>query len=96
MRKEERKPVSRAARIELDSGRSLPCRITDVSSGGALLTVPDSEWLPKTFVIHDTFSDTRRQVQVMWTSPDRAGVRYIDRKVAAPAARKTAGFGKRT
>jgi hypothetical protein len=96
MRKEERKPVSRPARLELGEGKVVPCRIADLSSGGALLMVSDSEWLPKTFILYDTFSDTRRQVQLMWTSPNRAGVRYLDRNPVAPAGRKpTGGFGKR-
>ncbi|RUO98606.1 PilZ domain-containing protein [Hyphomicrobium sp.] len=100
MRKEERQPVSRPARIELDDGKSLACRIADVSSGGALLLVPDSEWLPKTFILHETFTNTRRRVQVRWTSPNRVGVRYIDpppsaRPSQASPARKPGGFGKR-
>lgn len=95
MRKEERQPVSRPARIELGEGRSLACRIADTSRGGALLVVPDSEWLPKSFIVYDTFSDTRRMVQVRWTSPNRVGVRYIDAGGTVPAARKPTGFGKR-
>src|SRR5690242_8858357 len=103
MRREERQPVSRPARIELDEGKSLACRIADISSGGALLIVPDSEWLPKSFIVHETFSNTRRRVQVMWTSPNRVGVRYVDSAPAAgttarpatSAVRKPTGFGKR-
>ncbi|HML28863.1 MAG TPA: PilZ domain-containing protein [Hyphomicrobium sp.] len=95
MRKEERQPVSRPARIELGEGRSIACRIADTSRGGALLLVPDSEWLPKSFALYDTFSDTRRLVQVMWTSPYRSGVRYIDPARTVSAVRKPTGFGKR-
>jgi len=95
MRKQDRQPVSRPAQIELGDGKWLSCRVADVSEGGSLLIVPDSEWLPKSFVLHDTFLNTRRQVQVMWTSPNRAGVRYIGGAPIVPTARKPAGFGKR-
>jgi hypothetical protein len=95
MRKEERKPVSRPAKIELGEGQVLTCRIADTSRGGALLLVENSEWLPKSFVIHDTFSGSRRRVRVKWTSPNRAGVQYVDADIDVPAARRSAGFGKR-
>lgn len=93
MRREERQRVSRPARIELDNGSIVLCRIANVSRGGALLLVPDSEWLPKTFHLTDTFSNIRREVRIVWTSPNCAGLRYIDAR-AAPQKRQI-GFGKR-
>lgn len=95
MRREERKPVSRPAKIELGEGQVLSCRIADTSRGGALLLVENSEWLPKSFVINDTFSGTRRRVRVKWTSPNRVGVQYVDAATAAPTANRSVGFGKR-
>jgi hypothetical protein len=94
MRREERKSVSRPAKIELDEGQVLPCRIADTSRGGALLLIENSEWLPKSFIIHDTFAGTRRRVRIRWTSPNRAGVQYIDADATASKARSV-GFGKR-
>jgi hypothetical protein len=95
MRREERKPVSRPAKIELGEGQILTCRIADTSRGGALLLIENSEWLPKSFIIHDTFSGTRRRVRVRWTSPNRAGVQYVDAALAATTAPRSVGFGKR-
>ncbi|MBS0253006.1 MAG: PilZ domain-containing protein [Proteobacteria bacterium] len=94
MRREERKPVSRPAKIELGEGQVLSCRIADTSRGGALLLIENAEWLPKSFVINDTFSGTRRRVRVRWTSPNRVGVQYVDAG-AAPMAHRSVGFGKR-
>ena len=82
MRKEERKYVSRPAKIELPGGRLEACRIANASHEGMLLVVLDSEWLPKSFIVHDIFSEARWPVEVMWTLPNRAGVRFTD-----PAAR---------
>ncbi len=39
MRKETRQPVSRSGRIETEEGQNLACRITDISTGGALLLI---------------------------------------------------------
>ncbi len=73
MRKETRQPVSRSGRIETEEGQNLACRITDISTGGALLLISDGEWLPKQFVLVDIFQGTRREVQVIWAAPERVG-----------------------
>jgi hypothetical protein len=93
MRKEERQQARRPARIELGNGQTQTCRIANVSRGGALLLIPDSEWLPKEFKLVDTFTGTRREVRVVWTASNRAGVQYVSGS-AAPAKRQS-GFGKR-
>jgi PilZ domain len=93
MRKETRQPVSRPGRIETEDGNTLPCRIADISKGGALLLIPDGEWLPKQFVLVDVFQGTRRQVRVRWAAPDKVGVAFIGDD--APARKKPTGFGKR-
>lgn len=92
MRRELRRNVSRPARIDLGNGRILPCRIGDISRNGALLVIPDSEWLPKEFILIDTFAGTERWVRIAWTSPNKAGVKYLD---SGPRERSK-GFGKRT
>lgn len=93
MRRETRQPVSRPGRIELASGTTFSCRIADLSSGGALLILSNGEWLPKQFVLVDTFDGTKREVQIVWTAPDRLGVRFLGDN--RPMAKKSTGFGKR-
>jgi hypothetical protein len=93
MRKWDRQKVGRPARVELGNGLTQTCLIANVSRGGALLIVPDSEWLPKDLNLIDAFKGTRRQVHVVWTAPNRAGVQYVGGRIA-PAKKRT-GFGKR-
>ncbi len=93
MRKQTRTPVSRPARIELEDGKSISCRIADVSTRGALLIVSDAEWLPKHFMLADIFRGIRRQVRIVWTSPHRAGIEFLDDDPSPP--KKPTGFGKR-
>ena len=78
MRKEQRKSVGRSARIELDDKRRLHCLIANISTGGALLLVRDSEYLPKTFLLIDVFTEMSRRVAIVWTGSHRAGVRFLD------------------
>jgi hypothetical protein len=96
-RREERQSVSRPARIELGDGSVFQCRIANVSRGGALLLVPESELLPAIFHVVDLFSDTRREVRNVWISPGRVGVSYIDIGDGhfGKPVRKQLGFGKR-
>ena len=69
--------MGRPARVELGNGLIQTCRIANVSRGGALLIVPDSQWLPKDLNLIDAFKGTRRRVRVVWTAPNRAGVQYV-------------------
>ena len=93
MRRENRQVVSRPARVELGEGNVIQCRIANLSPGGAMLIMPNSEWLPQTFLLVDTFSNIRREVRLMWTAPDRAGVRFIAGGIAPTVKRNE--FGKR-
>lgn len=93
MRKETRQPVSRPGRIETDDGKTFACRIADISTGGALLLIPDGEWLPKQFALVDVFQGTRREVCVRWTAPNKIGVAFIGGGATGP--KKPTGFGKR-
>ena len=93
-RREPRQEVSRPARIEIGDGRIVMCRIANIARRGALLLVDESEWLPKFFELFDKFSGSRWEAQVMWTSQNRAGVRFLS-GVRAATEKKTVGFGKR-
>jgi len=91
MRRQERQNVSRPARIDFGNGNVLACRIADISAGGALLLVENTEWMPKTFVLIDAFAKTRREVRVAWTSANRVGVRFV-----GGGGMKPMGFGRRS
>jgi hypothetical protein len=93
MRRETRQPVSRPGRLELGNGKTVSCRIADLSRGGALLLVPDGEWLPQAFALVDIFQNTKREVRVVWTAPNKIGVKFIGDDT--PAVKKPTGFGKR-
>jgi hypothetical protein len=94
MRREDRKLVGRPARIEMDDGKVLQCRIANVSSGGALLIVFECEWLPKRFRLFDVFSSTGRHVELIWTEGNKVGVRFIEPHVD-PWKKGQVVFGKR-
>jgi hypothetical protein len=91
MRKEQRKIVARSASIDLGDKGTVNCRIADMSRGGALLLVSDSEWLPKSFPLIDIFARMKRPVGVAWTASNRAGVRFLD----ASAEPDHTEFGRR-
>jgi hypothetical protein len=89
MRKEDRQCLARTGRIKLGQDRFLTCRISNLSSSGAMLVVDDAEWLPKTFALYDVFYRTTRMARIAWRTPGRVGVRFLD----DPPARKRRGFG---
>ena len=75
-RRHLRKAVDRPARIILAAGDE-PCRIQDVSEGGAKLTTPASYWLPTFFDLEDVFSGVRRAVARVWSKHHQIGVRFL-------------------
>jgi hypothetical protein len=91
-RRDPRQSASRGAKIITPSG-SLPCRISNVSRRGALLSLPHGEWLPDTFELADNFSGERRQVKVAWKGPKSIGVRFLDGPDASLGPART--FGRR-
>jgi hypothetical protein len=74
-RKHRRRRVDRPARIILMAGQE-PCRIVDLSEGGALLTTTASNWLPVNFDLADVFSGARRAVTRVWSRHHEVGVRF--------------------
>ena len=75
-RKHPRKTVDRPARIILAGGNE-PCRIQDVSEGGAKLTTAASSWLPTFFDLEDVFSGVKRAVARVWSKHHLIGVRFL-------------------
>ena len=78
-RRHARKVVDRPARIVLAAGNE-PCRINDVSVGGAKLTTASSSWLPKIFDLEDVFSGVRRAVARVWSKHHFVGVRFLNKR----------------
>jgi hypothetical protein len=92
MRKEQRVTVGRPGRIDLGEDRFIACRICNISPGGALLLVENSELLPATFALTDVFATTKRRVRIAWRGGDHIGVRFLDPLAPKPAVLT---FGKR-
>ena len=91
-RRYKRRTVDRPAKMFVPDGGSLPCRIKDVSRGGARLTFGWTGWLPTGFDLQDAFTGVRRAAQIVWRSVNGIGVRFIRLK---PARQRCTGFGRR-
>ena len=75
-RRHPRRVVDRPARIILAAGNE-PCRINDVSEGGAKLTTAASSWLPTFFDLEDVFSGVKRAATRVWSKHHFIGVRFL-------------------
>lgn len=93
-RRSLRQPVDRPAKIYVGGTEPLPCRVRDISEGGAKLHVFWKGWLPNSFDLADAFSNTRRTVRVVWVGLSGVGVRFVDEGLW-PAVPRTTGFGRR-
>ena len=78
-RRHPRRVVDRPARIVLTAGTE-PCRIADVSAGGAKLMTVSSSWLPKIFDLEDVFSGVRHAVARVWSKHHSIGVRFLTKR----------------
>jgi hypothetical protein len=76
-RRYKRRTVDRPAKMFVPQGGSLPCRIKDVSRGGAKLTFGWKGWLPGGFDLQDAFTGVRRAAQIVWRGVHGIGVRFI-------------------
>ena len=85
-RRYPRRNVDRPAKMFIPEGGSLPCRIKDVSRGGARLTFGWKGWLPRGFDLQDAFTGVRRAAQIVWRSVNGIGVRFTRLKPASSTA----------
>jgi methyl-accepting chemotaxis protein len=83
-RRYPRRNVDRPAKMFIPEGGSLPCRIRDVSRGGAKLTFAWKGWLPRGFDLQDAFTGVRRAAQIVWSGVNGIGVRFTRTKPAGP------------
>jgi PilZ domain-containing protein len=91
-RRSPRQAVDRPAKVYVGDTEPLPCRIRDISQGGAKLYVFWKGWLPNSFDLADTFTNTRRPVRVVWIGLAGVGVRFADESRVVP---RSTGFGRR-
>jgi hypothetical protein len=86
-------PRQRTARLVsiVFGGRKIACEMSDISTGGAKLRLPYSEWLPPQFELEDA-SGIRRHVVIAWQGAEYLGVRFTDE---GPPPRPVAQFGRR-
>jgi PilZ domain len=95
-RSHPRQPVDRPAKIYGVGDEPLPCRVRDISDGGAKLHVCCKvARLPNTFDIVDILSGTRRTVRVVWVGLSGVGVRFADEAQSPPLMPKPTVFGRR-
>ncbi len=68
--------TNRKAKIFLDSGEVIACRVRDVSPGGAGLEV-DEPLLPARFTISIEGTGSKRRCRLAWQKGDLLGVEFI-------------------
>ena len=93
-RRHARRPVDRVAKIFIADGEGMPCRIRDVSKGGAKIRIAWTAWLPDTFDLQDSFTQVRRQVRLVWREANCVGVCFTD-EGQWPVPPQSKGFGRR-
>ena len=84
--------VDRPAQILVPGGQAIPCRILDVSEGGAKLRSGWNGWMPHTFELLDAFTGIKRVAPTVWTGLSAIGVRFRDPQPGPP---RGSGFGRR-
>ena len=94
-RRSPRRAVDRPAKIYIGDDDPLPCRVRDISDGGAkLLVFCNGARLPNSFDLAEVFSGTRRTVRVVWVGLSGVGVRFVDER-QSPLDLKPKCFGRR-
>ena len=91
-RRYPRRTVDRPAKFFIPGGGALPCRICDVSRGGAKLRIGWTGALPDGFYLQDAFTGVRRAARIVWRGISAFGVRFTRAKLAEP---HRTGFGRR-
>jgi PilZ domain-containing protein len=88
LRGDKRQPVHLAVWIDPeDDAACIDCRMTNVSEGGARITVAPGAQVPNTFTLHLGGSHhARRTCEVVWRSDGDVGVRFTSRAIFTIAA----------
>jgi hypothetical protein len=70
-----RVPVERSGWIVFDDGQSKPCRVANLSSDGAKLTVPTRHELPTRFRL--SVDGVEHRSELVWQTGLHAGVQFV-------------------
>ena len=83
-RKWRRKPIGADGFLYTFDGQRIgPCQVRDVSAGGAMLVLSNSEELPGQFVLAlSRNGQVRRHCQMVWNTAKHAGVRFTGTSTA--------------
>lgn len=72
-----RVPVLVAGELRLRNGLAFPCRVRDLSRGGALIVFPQADKLPKRFFLRIGSAEPR-EIVVAWRGADEVGVQFVE------------------
>jgi hypothetical protein len=85
--------MTRDAWVIFDDGKQSKCTWSNISGGGACITVPDAEVIPDGFVmLMSENGSPRRRCRVIWRKPRQLGVKfetYLDERLRAASSKKT-------
>ncbi len=92
-----RQPVRRPGRISLGGTDSIPCSISDLSSGGAKLEIPSARAVGNSFDLRDVMTGAVRKCTVAWRDHLTIGVRFVGRGTwpSAGDIQPSGTFGRR-
>jgi hypothetical protein len=79
----ERRPARRSRAllsgvlVHNDGSHSFRCTIRDMAQGGARITVPQGQMIPRTVYLIDVRARTARQAELVWAGEYLAGLKYL-------------------
>jgi hypothetical protein len=93
-RKTRRHRMTHDAWVIFDDGKRSKCTWSNISGGGACITVPDAEVIPDGFVmLLSENGSARRRCRVIWRKPRQLGVKFethLDERLRAVLHKKPA------
>ncbi|HXX07027.1 MAG TPA: PilZ domain-containing protein [Pseudolabrys sp.] len=91
-RKTKRHRMTRDAWVTLEDGTRSKCTWSNISGGGACITVPDAEGIPNSFVmLLSENGSARRRCRVIWRKPQELGIKFetqLDERLRAALGKK--------
>jgi len=84
--------MTRDAWVIFDDGKQSKCTWSNISGGGACITVPDAEVIPDSFVmLLSENGSARRRCRVIWRKTRQLGVKFetpLDERVRTVSGKK--------
>lgn len=75
-RVEERQRKDEAGLIAIDEHTTIPCIVYDVSSSGVRLTLPETNQVPETFLLHAACIAGTEVCRVVWRGEETIGASF--------------------